>query len=298
MMLELIAPAKLNLALEVLSRRLDGYHEIVSVLQTIDVADRVRLTEARDIEISVMGEQTLNVPLEGPRNFAYRAAVALREAAERLGLGCSIELEKGIPAGTGLGGGSSDAATVLRGLNRLWDLNLGMKALEGIASRIGSDVPFFLHGGTALARGRGEHVEALPDSGATEFTLFVSPVEIEDKTRRMYSMLTPADFTTGHRVEVAAETLRRGMPLSETDYVNAFDRHIGEIVPPIGRAFAYCRDAGLAAFTVGSGPGFFSPVSLRDIRPGVLKHIEQEYDVTALACRSLSRGEATAIKQR
>jgi hypothetical protein len=110
-------------------------------------------------------------------------------------------------------------------------------------------------------------------------------------------MLTPADFTAGHRVEVAAETLRRGLPLSETDYVNAFDRHIGQVVPPIGRAFAYCRDAGLAVFTTGSGPGFFSPVSLRDIRPSVLSHAEHEYDVTAIGCASLSRAQATSVVQ-
>jgi 4-diphosphocytidyl-2-C-methyl-D-erythritol kinase len=297
MTLELIAPAKLNLALEVLSRRADGYHEIASLMQTIDLADRVRLSKADDIELVVSGDKMLGVPVEGPSNLAYRAAIAMREVSGRLDLGARIELEKNIPAGAGLGGGSSDAAAVLRGLNRLWALQLDVPTLEHVAASLGSDVPFLLHCGTAIANGRGERIEALPDAEAIEFTLFVSPVEIEDKTRRMYAMLTAADFTDGHRVQVAAETVRRGLPLAETDYVNAFDKHVAGAVPPLGRAMAYCRDAGLLVIASGSGPGFFSPVALTDLRPLVLSHLEREYDVTAVAVRSLSRADALAIRE-
>ncbi|HLF79839.1 MAG TPA: 4-(cytidine 5'-diphospho)-2-C-methyl-D-erythritol kinase [Dehalococcoidia bacterium] len=297
MTLELIAPAKLNLALEVISRRADGYHEVASLMQTIDLADRVRLTEAEDIELSIAGDMVLNVPSEGPRNLAYAAAVAMREVSGRSDLGVRIQLEKNIPAGAGLGGGSSDAAAVLRGLNQLWGLNHNVMLLESLAQRLGSDVTFFLHGGTALVSGRGERVEELPDAGVTDFTLFVSPVEIEDKTRVMYSMITPADFTDGRRAQVAAESVRRGLALAETDYVNAFDRHVSQAVPPMGRAMQYCRDAGLAVIASGSGPGFFSPVAPNDIRRLVLTHLEREYDVAAIACRSLTRAEAMAVRE-
>src|SRR5688572_19916009 len=106
MTLELIAPAKLNLTLEVTSRRPDGYHDIVSVMQTIDLADCVRLRRAPSLQIKVSGERRLGVPVESPRNLAFRAAQALAEAAGIAKPGVLVELEKNIPAGMGLGGGS------------------------------------------------------------------------------------------------------------------------------------------------------------------------------------------------
>jgi len=291
---ELLAPAKVNLALEVTGRRPDGYHDLVSVVQTIDLADRVLLDLAPSIEIEVAGEKTLGVPLEGPRNLAYRAAVALAAEAGDSDLGARIELTKSVPAGVGLGGGSSDAAAVLRGLNRLWRLDLPAEALARVAAGVGSDVPFFLAGGTAFVTGRGDHVEPLPDLGSASFTVFVSDIELEDKTRRMYASLTPADFSDGRRARVLAESLRRGLPLAEADLVNAFDRHIGEAAPPLGRAMATCREAGVAVFACGSGPGFFT---LDEVSGLLLRELEHEWGVTAVACRALSRAESLALRE-
>jgi 4-diphosphocytidyl-2-C-methyl-D-erythritol kinase len=295
--LELTAPAKLNLVLEVTGRRGDGYHEIASVMQTIDLADTVRLEEAASIELQVAGEEQLGVPLEGPRNLAYAAAHALAEAAGRSDAGVRIELEKRIPAGLGLGGGSSDAAAVLRGLNQLWGLDLGDASLSEVAAGVGSDVAFFLRGGAAYVTGRGERVEALPDGAILELTLFVSDVEVEDKTRRMYATLTPADFTDGRKAHVAAESIRRGLPLAETDLYNAFDRHIGEVAPPLAGALALCRSAGLAVLAAGSGPGFFSPTLLAQIPPLLLHELQRDWGVRAVACRTLARAEATAVRE-
>ena len=297
MALELIAPAKLNLVLEVTGRRSDGYHEIASVMQTIDLADTVRLEAAASIEIDVVGEELLGVPREGPRNLAYAAAHALAEAAGNTDLGVRIELEKRIPAGMGLGGGSSDAAAVLRGLNRLWELNLDPEALAALAASVGSDVPFFVSGGAALVGGRGEQVDLIPDGVSMELTLFVSELELEDKTRRMYGLLSPADFTDGHKAHVAAESIRRGLQLSEADLHNAFDRHIAEVAPPLAGALALCRTRGLAVLAAGSGPGFFSPTPLSDIPPLLLHELQRDWGVRALACRSLSRAEATAMRE-
>jgi 4-diphosphocytidyl-2-C-methyl-D-erythritol kinase len=295
--LELIAPAKLNLVLEVTGRRPDGYHEIASVMQTIDLADTVRLEAAASIEIEVMGEELLGVPREGPRNLAYAAAHALAEAAGSTDLGVRIELEKRIPAGMGLGGGSSDAAAVLRGLNRLWELDLAAETLAEVAASVGSDVAFFLQGGAAFASGRGEQVEALPDVRPMQLTVFVSELELEDKTRRMYGLLSPADFTDGHRAHVAAESIRRGVPLAETDLYNAFDRHIVEVAPPLAGALALCRSAGLAVLAAGSGPGFFCPTPLAEIPELLLHELQRDWGVRAMACRSLSRAEATAMRE-
>ena len=297
MPIELIAPAKVNLALEVTGRRPDGYHEVVSVAQTIDLADRVVLDLATTIELEVAGEKLLGVPLEGPRNLAYRAAVALAAEAGRAHLGARIRLEKEIPAGMGLGGGSSDAAAVLRGLNRLWRLDLPLDALVRVAAGVGSDVPFLLHGGAALVTGRGERVAPLPDSAPLECTLFVSDVEVEDKTRRMYAALTPADFSDGRRARILAESLRRGLPVVETDLVNAFDRHVAEVAPPLARARDVCREAGLAVHACGSGPGFFTCTPLSDIPRILLRELDREWGVVAVACRSLGRAAATALRE-
>lgn len=297
MALELLAPAKLNLVFEVLGRRPDGYHEVATVMHTLDLADSVRLEEAPSIELSLAGDQLLGVPLEGPRNLAFRAARALAEESGRGDLGVTITIEKRVPAGLGLGGGSSDAAAVLRGLDRLWRLGLPPERLSLVASRVGSDVAFFLAGGSALATGRGEVVEALPDPEPLEFTLFLSDLEIEAKTLRMYAALSPADYSDGRRARVLAESLRRSLPVADEDLFNAFDRHIGEVAPPMARAMAVCREAGLAVFAAGSGPGFYCKAPLAQISRLLLHELQQEWGVRAIACRSLPREAALSLRE-
>jgi 4-diphosphocytidyl-2-C-methyl-D-erythritol kinase len=295
--LELIAPAKVNLILEVTGRRQDGYHDIASVMQAIDLADRVRLTPAVDIELALVGEELRGVPFEGPRNLAYAAAQALMAMAGSTGLGARIELDKRIPAGMGLGGGSTDAAAVLRGLNRLWGLDLRDDDLLDVAAAVGSDVPFFIVGGAALVTGRGEQVKALPDPPPLDITLFVAPIEIEDKTRRMYSTLSPADFSDGSRALALAYAIQGGHFLQSTDWCNAFDRNIEEVARPTAAAMALCRDAGISVVVSGSGPGFFTPAALSNLPPLLLRELERDWGVRAVACRSLSRAESTALRE-
>ena len=297
MTLELIAPAKLNLALEVTGRRPDGYHDLVSVMQSVDLCDRVRLSEALVLELSVEGDQLRGVPREGPRNLAFAAAQALAEAAGDAELGAHIELEKHIPAGMGLGGGSTDAAAVLRGLNRLWALNYTDERLCEVGARVGSDVPFCIIAGACLVTGRGEHVEGLPDTPAMPLTLFAPDVAVEDKTRRMYAAMSPADYSDGHKARVLAESIRRGLPLASSDLVNAFDAHVRAMVAPVAGAIALCRDAGLAVFACGSGPGFFSPVPFETMPPLLARELARDWGVRAIACRTLGRAEATAIRE-
>ncbi len=297
MTFEVMAPAKLNLTLEVLERRGDGYHEISSIMQAVDIDDMVRVEMAPSISLAVAGRELAGVPLEGPENLAYLAAVALQEAAGRSDLGVRIELDKGIPAGLGLGGGSSDAAAVLRALNELWGLDFELSMLESIASGVGSDVSFFLNGGTALVTGRGEIVEPLPDHESAEFTVFLSSIVIDEKTRRMYATLTAADFTSGERTRIAAEKLRSGLPLNHSDLLNAFDSRIAETAPALARAMEACREAGLAVFATGSGPGFFSPSPFSEVPTVLLRELDREWGVRTLACRGLSRHEALAMRE-
>ena len=153
------APAKINLSLDVLYKRRDGYHEVEMVMTTIDLADRLEIEEISANDIKLFSQYRF-VP-DDDRNLAFQAAKLIKE---RFGIkqGVSISLEKNIPVAAGLAGGSSDAAAVLRGLNTMWRLGLTSHELAKLGAEIGSDVSFCVYGGTALAKGRGELITPLP----------------------------------------------------------------------------------------------------------------------------------------
>jgi 4-diphosphocytidyl-2-C-methyl-D-erythritol kinase len=153
------APAKINLSLDVLHKRPDGYHEVEMIMTTIDLADRVELTLLESDSINILSHNRF-VP-DDQRNLAYQAAKLLKERYQ-INKGVTIAIEKNIPVAAGLAGGSSDAAATLRGLNKLWKLGLSMDELAEVGSEIGSDVSFCVYGGTALATGRGEKITELP----------------------------------------------------------------------------------------------------------------------------------------
>lgn len=153
------APAKINLSLDVLYKRDDGYHELEMVMTTVDLADRLELELLNDDRI-IIYSQTRFVP-DDDRNLAYKAAKLLKDRFN-IKSGASITIEKNIPVAAGLAGGSSDAAAVLRGMNKLWDLGLTLDELAELGAEIGSDVSFCVYGGTALAKGRGEIITPLP----------------------------------------------------------------------------------------------------------------------------------------
>lgn len=150
------APAKINLLLDVLSKRDDGFHEVEMIMTMVDLADRLEMEELPRDQI-VLSSQVGFIPLD-EKNLAFQAAKLIKE---RYGVkkGVYIHLDKQIPVAAGLAGGSSDAAATLRGLNRLWKLELSTDELEVMGAELGSDVPFCVRGGTAIARGRGEKLE-------------------------------------------------------------------------------------------------------------------------------------------
>lgn len=153
------APAKINLSLDVLYKRPDGYHEVEMVMTTIDLADRIEMS-LLDRDLIKIYSHNRFVP-DDQRNLAYQAALLLKERFN-VKKGVSIAIEKTIPVAAGLAGGSSDAAATLRGLNKLWNLGLSLDELAVLGSEIGSDVSFCVYGGTALATGRGEIIHELP----------------------------------------------------------------------------------------------------------------------------------------
>ena len=179
--------AKVNLGLEILGRRADGLHEIRTVLQTIDLADEMIVERAERISLVVEGLYRVEA---GPSNLVMQAASAL--AARLPGLGARITLRKRIPAGAGLGGGSSDAAATLMALDRLWGLDADPGLLYELARGLGADVPFFLYGGTCLAVGRGDEVLPLPDGPA--WSLIVAWCGEGLSTREIYASL-PSPLT-------------------------------------------------------------------------------------------------------
>ncbi len=152
-MLKELARAKINLTLDILGVRADGYHEVEMIMQMIELADEVELKKiASGVRLKIDGGK--NIPSD-EKNLAWRAAVEVQKFVGK-DLGVAIELKKKIPSAAGLGGGSADAAAVIRGLNRLYELNLTDNELCKIGERIGSDVPFCIIGGTCFAEGRGE----------------------------------------------------------------------------------------------------------------------------------------------
>jgi 4-diphosphocytidyl-2-C-methyl-D-erythritol kinase len=152
------APAKINLSLDVLHQRPDGYHEVQMIMTTIDLADRLELINLDEDMIHIYSHNRF-VP-DDNRNLAYQAASLLKKQLN-LKKGVEIAITKAIPVSAGLAGGSSDAAATLRGLNKLWGLGLSINDLANIGSEIGSDVSFCVYGGTALAKGRGEKIERI-----------------------------------------------------------------------------------------------------------------------------------------
>jgi 4-diphosphocytidyl-2-C-methyl-D-erythritol kinase len=158
--LSLKAPAKINLYLEIKGNRPDGYHELVMVLQSVDLCDIVHL-RTHSAETVRVRCNLAQVPTDRT-NLAVRAALLLQQKYPGFG-GVDIAIEKQIPMGAGLAGGSTNAAAVLEGLDRLWDLGLTLPELQELAAELGSDVPFCISGGTALAVGRGEVLSPLPD---------------------------------------------------------------------------------------------------------------------------------------
>ncbi len=216
----ILAPAKLNLGLEILGKRPDGYHEIRTVMQAISLFDRIVMTSPGS------GKVATNVPdLDDTANLM---SVAARRLADRVGMELDVDftLTKRIPIAAGLGGGSSDAAAVLRLLCRRWGMGIEDPVVQEVAASVGSDVPFFLSGGRAVATGRGEQIRPIKRD-VPFWVVVVAPVlDVDAKTASLYKLLKPHDFTDGGRVPVDKE-------LAHSSPYNAFERPLYEHYPSI-----------------------------------------------------------------
>ena len=250
------APAKINLTLDVLGKRPDGYHALASVMQTIAVYDTIALWPRPAGEITL----ACNAPeLSGESNLAWRAA-RLISAVTGGAHGVHIELRKEIPTQGGLGGGSSDGAAILVALNRWWQLGLSTAALIDLAAQLGSDVPFFIVGGTALIEGRGEIVTPLPD--VTPLWLVVAKPPVNVPTPAVFRGLTPAAYTDGLATQQLVVAIRAGTlpPLNDATLHNALEQDVLRDYPAVERLRGVLRRAGAPTVRMsGSGPTLYAP---------------------------------------
>ena len=257
-MLTVYAPAKVNLVLEVLGRDND-YHRISSIVQSIDLCDVLNFQLDKEIHFDC------DEPSLKRDNLVTRSASLLREST-KCDMGARIELRKSIPWGAGLGGGSSDAAASLLVLNELWGLKLPVSKLVRLAFELGSDVPFFIHKGTALVEGKGEKVRAQPPLPSTSFVLLVPPLpRVPGKTKQMYSSLRVADFTRGEFVEAALLSLRQGERPDPDVMFNVFERVAFDFFPGLDKYRRILEEAGAPrVYLAGSGPCLFALFSGRE----------------------------------
>jgi 4-diphosphocytidyl-2-C-methyl-D-erythritol kinase len=249
--LVLSAAAKINLALEVLGRREDGYHEVATVMQAVDLSDRLVIEDAEVLELRVSAP---DVPSDGS-NLVVRAAHALREAAS-VSRGARLTLVKRIPVAAGLGGGSADAAATLLGLSRLWGLRWPGARLAELAATLGTDVPFFLWGGAALGTGRGERIE--PVAGTALAFVLVNP-RLGTSTAAIYGGVTPAMYSDGSRVRQMVTALGSHRPARVAASLhNALERVAAAAYTQVAQMEAALLAAGaLGAGMSGSGPTVF-----------------------------------------
>lgn len=251
MTIRLLAPAKINLGLEILGRRSDGYHEIRTILAAISMADELLAEPASATSLDVDQHE-----LAGDDNLVLRAAVMLGEQFPQAT--ARFALRKRIPAASGLGGASSDAVAALIALNELRQLGLTPVELERYAARIGSDPPFFVRGGCALASGRGDVLTPLPAPASLSVVVVSPNVAIPQKTATLYGALTPADFSDGKRVQANAAALTARLD-DDLCLDNAFSRPLYALAPSLRLVSDALHVAGAGRSGLsGAGPSHYA----------------------------------------
>jgi 4-diphosphocytidyl-2-C-methyl-D-erythritol kinase len=279
-------PAKINLTLRVGPRRADGFHDVRTLMQSIAIADTLALTaRAGPFSLNVHG---LGVPIDR-ENLVWRAAELLWSASGRGGAprDVHVHLDKTIPMAAGLGGGSADAAAALVGLNVIWNMRRTRPQLLGLAAELGSDVPFFLQGGTALCAGRGEEIYPVDD--CARLGIIVVKPSIGVATADAYRWLDEDRQAT--RDEGRPGLLDLGWPSGPIEVMNDLERPVAKRQPVVAEIVDACRRAGAsAAAMTGSGSAVFAaftePAAKRAVRR------LQRPDWLVILTRTLTRREA------
>lgn len=265
------APAKINHFLHIVGRRADGYHLLQTVFQFLDLADELRIAATADGRVRCAGNYAA---ASAPEDLAFKAARALKQAGG-VSQGAEIYVNKRIPIGGGLGGGSSDAATTLTALNRLWGLGLSVEQLADIGLSLGADVPVFVHGFAAWAEGVGERLRpmALPE----DWLLLIHP---------NCSVDTAAVFQ-------APDLRRDGPRITQRDFLAGAGRNDCEPVtrrayPEVGAALDWLAARGAEARLSGTGAGVFAIFSREDEARALLAELPAQWQGFATRGRNRS----------
>ena len=281
------APAKINLFLHVLGRRSDGYHDLQTLFQFLDVGDEIAFTANREGRVRRMGEDH-----EWPddRDLAVRAARLLRETA-KVRQGVDIAITKRVPAGSGLGGGSSDAATTLVALDRLWRLGLGVERLALLGRRLGADVPVFVHGRAAWAEGVGDRLHpvlleepryavVVPPCRVSTAEIFSAPALTRNR-----APLKMSDFISdGRPGNIRAPSIRSLLERS----VNDCETVTRKRYPQVERALEHLVRFGKPRMT-GTGGAVFVPIADADTEEGENLLLRLPAGWRGFVCRGVNR---------
>ncbi len=277
-----------------LGKRDDGFHELFTVFQTVSLCDILYFAESEKLELTC---EDATIPTD-ERNLIIQAAKALQRIAG-IDKGAFIHLEKRIPSPGGLGGGSSNAAAALIGLMRLWDVAVEERGLNAIAMELGSDVPFFLQGGTAIGTGRGELIEPIDDREAGEMLIVTPAVDVS--TREAFDGLDAATLTN--------LDMNRILPVCREDadlldphhsvLINDFERSVFSAYPEIERVKNTLIELGAAnAAMSGSGASVFAVFDKKETRQAAKKALDDESTWRKFAVSTISRDEYSEALRR
>ncbi len=279
--------AKINWTLRVFGKRADGYHEIQTALQTVSLHDTITLERTDEPAIHFWCDDW-SIPSD-ENNLVWRAVAALRERYS-INKGLKVRLEKQIPTEAGLGGGSSDAAATLIGLAELWDVDISADALIEIAQTLGADVPFFFHGGTARATGRGDEIQALTD--APEQHLLIIKPTANVSTASAYAALNAPALTSSDSKPILfrSQPSDASVSFDLNALQNDFEAVICQLEPEIGRVKNALLKAGArAAMLSGSGSAVFGIFENQDAQERAIPAIELETGWRAFPCKTVGR---------
>jgi 4-diphosphocytidyl-2-C-methyl-D-erythritol kinase len=278
---------KINLHLQVVGKRPDGFHDLCTVFQTISLSDTIRVELADEVELTC-GDRS--IPL-GEENLLVLAARAFKEKFD-VAAGVKMHLDKLIPAPGGLGGGSSNAAVLLLALRKVWDVDVAVSDLHELAASLGSDVPFFLYGGTALGMGRGEIVEPIDDFVA-EHMLVVTP-DVAVATRDAFKRLNARALTkqeADRRLQICRFELESA-DFNYTAFKNDFETAVFATYPEVERVKNTLMDLGAdRAMLSGSGGSVFAIFDKNETRQAALKALDREVNWRKFAVATISRDE-------
>lgn len=277
--------AKINLYLEIIGKRPDGYHELSTVFQTVSLCDRITFEPADGLRLRCTDA---SIPT-GESNLILKAAHKLRERSGFRG-GAAIFLEKHIPSPGGLGGGSSNAAVALIGLSRLWNVDIGVAEMQELATELGSDVPFFLYGGTAFGKGRGDIIEPAADARCPNI-LIVTP-DIAVSTPDAFARIRADSLTNtdANRILLNCRFESDAFDTNAFEFRNDLEAAVFSAYPEIEQAKQKLLELGAdTAGLSGSGASVFALFEKEETRQAALEALDERINWRKFAVAAISR---------